>query len=407
MRKLANIFLVLFPLSAVLGLSSELLHQFSSFSLPPILAQGPWLAGFFCAFVLYLGFGFNRHLPVVILLPLELWLVWSLIDFWPLEVAVGPPYRLYAAIAQLSLGLIALQLNRLINNRSRFFVQRQFSGPAFNPGRLLIFCLINIFVLPVILLLIGYALAGNLIESYSAGFVRLKPNGLYMMERIYQREDKQIRLAGMIHLARPEYYTGLMASIPRHRTLILMEGVTDKEGLLKERFAYGKIADLLGLESQGDIRFQGRLIDVNTLNKPESGSQLDIDLLPADIDLSAFDPITIKILNALAKYVLNADSPFAGYLEFSRWAQQNVQPDFDKTIMRDLLDKRNQHAVAYIPTALKKYDYLIIPWGALHMKGIEQAVIEQGFLLEKSRERLSIDFLLLPYKQLWEGLTGK
>ena len=408
MRKLANLFLVLFLLAAVVGLAAELLRQLTAIPFPPLLVQGTWLAVFLCGLLLYLCYGFNRHLPFLILLPLQLWLLWSLVDFWPLELAVGPPYRLYAAVAQLILGLIVLQLNRLINNRSRFFVQAQFAGPAFRSGRLLLFCLVNIFIFPVILLLIGFALTANMVESYSAGFVRLKPNGLYMTERSYRQGDKQIQLMGMVHLARPEYYTGLMAAIPQQHTLILMEGVTDKTGLLKEHFAYGKIADLLGLKSQGNIHFQGRLIGAGMLNNPEAGRRAGIDLLPADVDLSMFSPLTIKVLNALAKYVLNAASPLAGYAEFSRWAaQQNFPADFDNTIMKDLLDKRNRHVVAYVPTALKSYDHLVIPWGALHMKGIEQAVLRQGFVLEQSRERLSIDFLLLPYEQLWQGLAGR
>lgn len=40
------------------------------------------------------------------------------------------------------------------------------------------------------------------------------------------------------------------------------------------------------------------------------------------------------------------------------------------------------------------------------MKGIEQAVLKKGFQLAESRKRLSIDFLLLPYGQLWKNLAG-
>lgn len=139
----------------------------------------------------------------------------------------------------------------------------------------------------------------------------------------------------------------------------------------------------------------------------ELNNDISIDLLPADIDLDEFNPLTIKVLNALANQVLNSESPLTGYLEFNRWAQQNVPPDFDKTIMADLIDKRNRHVVGILPHALNKYDNLVIPWGALHMKGIEQALLEKGFQREKSRERLSIDFLALPYGKLWDNLTRK
>jgi hypothetical protein len=406
MRKLANLFLVLFLVAAILGLASELTRQFLAFPFPQIGVQLIWSACLLCGLGVYIGFGFNRHLPKRILLPLLIWLAWSLIDYWPLEMVVGEQYRLYAFVAQIIVGLIILHLNRLLNNRSFLLAPNQFYRPFFRFRNLLIFGLINIVVFPVILLLITFSAAGNLIESNSAGFVRLKPDGLYMADRTYRKKDKQIQLTGMIHLAQPEYYRALIASIPPDRTLILMEGVTDKKGLLSERFAYGNIADLLGLTSQDKMLFQGRLIDAATLNSSAQKQPPKVDLLPADIDLSDFDPLTIKVLNALAKYVLNADSPIAGYLEFSRWAQSHITADFNSIIMDDLLGKRDKYVVSYLPQALKKYDHLVIPWGALHMKGIEQSVIEKGFVLTTHQERLSIDFLLLPYGQIWERLTS-
>jgi len=40
------------------------------------------------------------------------------------------------------------------------------------------------------------------------------------------------------------------------------------------------------------------------------------------------------------------------------------------------------------------------------MPGIEAAIKGDGFALLESSERLSIDFLLLPYERLWENLMG-
>ncbi len=42
--------------------------------------------------------------------------------------------------------------------------------------------------------------------------------------------------------------------------------------------------------------------------------------------------------------------------------------------------------------ALERYDTVVIPWGALHMKEIEEAVRLRGFRLRDERERVSIDF---------------
>ncbi len=407
MRKLANLLLILFVASAVFGIAAQLVHLFLHAPFPSGLQQFSWLACIFCAVIVYFGLGFNRHLPKVILLPLFLWLFWSLVDYWPQENIIGRYYQLYAACGQLLLGMLLLKLNQRANHKSPLFVQSQFVGPAFSGQNLLRFCLINILVLPIALVLIGYSFVDNLIETNTAGFVQLKPNGLYMTERIYRKENKQIRLSGMIHLGEENYFSDLMDSIPGEQTLILAEGVSDTEGLLKERFSYGKIADLFGLTSQEKVRFKGNLIGATELDQETTGTQNIPDILPADIDLKQFDPRTLELLNALAKYVLNAESLTQGYLEFNRWAQDHVTPDINSIVMDDLIGKRNRSVISYLPKALAKYDIVVIPWGALHMKGIEKSVLREGFQLEQNQERLSIDFLLLPYGQLWKNFTGE
>lgn len=406
MRKFANLFLILFLVSAGLGIASELLCIFLNLQILAGAERLVWAACIFTGSLVYLGLGFNKHLPKIILTPLFIWLFWKLLRCWPLEDISGEYFQLYASCGQLLLGIAVLKLNRQRNHKSPLLIRSQFVGPAFSGRNLFRFSLISIPVLPIAFMLISYSFADHLIETNTAGFVQLKPNGLYMTERIYQQGDKQIRLAGMIHLGQKDFYADLTASVSGARTLILAEGVTDEDGLLTERFGYGKIADLLGLTSQEKVHFQGRLID--TIELDDSAiEKLDIpDILRADIDLKQFDPHSREVLNALAKYVLNSESLADGYFAFNRWAQEHITPDSNQIIMNDLIHKRNQSVLSYLPTALNKYDTVVIPWGALHMKDIEKAVQAKGFVLTENRERLSIDFLLLPYGKLWDNLTG-
>jgi len=404
MRKLANLFLLLFALSAIFGITSELLQLFFAIPFLTQVHQFSWLMCIFCGGIVYLGFAFNRHLPKVILFPLFIWILWGLVGNWPLGDS-GEYLQLYLLCGQLALGFLVLQLNQQINHKSPLLVPSQFVGPAFNGQTLLRFSLVNILVLPLLLILVSYSFVDHLIETKTAGYVQLKPNGLYMTERIYQRGDKRIRLTGMIHLGQEDYFSNLMDSISGKRTLILAEGVTDTDGLMTEHFNYGKIADLLGLTSQEKVRFKGNLIEASDLDQEMTGTADIPDLLPADIDLKQFDPHTLEVLNALAKYVLNAESLTSGYFEFNQWAQNHVTSDSNGIIMDDLIGKRNRSVVSYLPKALRKYDTVIIPWGALHMKGIEEEVLKKGFQLENSQKRLSIDFLLLPYEKLWKSLT--
>lgn len=406
MRKLANLFLVTFLVSAVLGIANELLHLFLDLQFLSELQQLVWLACLFSAVIVYFGLAFNRHLPKTILIPLFIWLFWSLLNYWPIENMTGDYFRLYTSSGQLLLGMAMLQLNQQRNHKSLLLVRSQFSGAPFSGRNLLYFSLISLLVVPVALLLISYSFVGNLIKTNTAGFVQLKPNGLYMTERIYQRDNKQIRLVGMIHLGEEEFYDDLTASISGHRALILAEGVSDKGNLLTERFSYGKFAGLLGLTSQERVPFPGTLIDAAELDKGKVENQNTPDILRADIDLQQFDPRTLEVLNALAKYLLNSDSPMVGYVAFNRWADEHFDPNLNGIVMTDLIDKRNRSVLSYLPKALNKYDTVVIPWGALHLQGIEKAVLAKGFQLKQSQTRQSINFLSLPYRKLWEKLRS-
>jgi len=406
MRLLANLFLLLFILFAIATAALDLVP-----ALPPsslfMVAFG--LLKSLClgiAFILYNVSAFNRHLPKLLLYPLFAWLLWGVLDYWPLPQVTGQYYHFCAGTAQLLTIILLLRRNRRENECSPLLVPSQFTGPFFSGRSLLLFVVINILITPLLLIIFGWNAAARLADEGSAGFVQLKPDGIYMSEKSYRHEAKTIRLVAMIHLARPEYYADIVKTIPREKTLILLEGVSDDRNLLHNRFSYGNLAEFLGLTSQSQLHLPGRVISRQqlTAEPPDDTLGQGLDMIRADIDISAFDPHTIEVLDALAKYVLNAESPLAGYLAFNQWVADNEGPDIDKTIMTDLLDKRNVALLSYLPEALERYDTLVIPWGALHMKGLEQALLARGFYLVKTSRHLSIDFGNLPYKQMWEKL---
>jgi hypothetical protein len=112
MRKLANLFLLLFVLSALTSIADQLAQLFLSARIFTGLTQLIWLACLFSAAIVYLGLAFNRHLPKVILLPLFLWLFWTLVGHWPLENIGGQYFQLYIACGQLLFIILLLNLNR-------------------------------------------------------------------------------------------------------------------------------------------------------------------------------------------------------------------------------------------------------------------------------------------------------
>lgn len=404
MRKLANLFLILFIVSAVSGIFQAILHPYDQLSVVTKIHRVLWGACLITGFLVYVGLGFNRHLPKRVLVPLFLWLFWSLVSYWPLDLLTLGWGRLFAFGAQLVFGALLLKVNFLLNGKSLLLVPGQFVGPAFSFRSLLGFSLISLLIVPVSLLLVLFSVASGVLEKSTGGFVQLKPDGLYMTEKVYHLDGKDIRLAGMIHLGQGSYYTDLIASIPVERTLILAEGVSDEAGLMQHEFGYGNVAEAFGLSTQDQFRFAGRRISTAELGQPYRERHDGPHILAADIDLQQFDPRSVEVLNALARYVLNAESLLAGYLEFNRWAEQNMTLDINRVLMHDLIDKRNQAVVDLLPRALKRYDLVVVPWGALHMKGIEAAVREADFYLQDTSLRKSINFLDLPYTRILQQL---
>ena len=410
MKNLANLFLILFTLFSA---SNIALFFSKSFSAIPIFTDYTThlhtilILG---SILLYLVSAFNRHLPKLLFYPLFIWVFWSIFSYWPLPEVIGQAYHLCVGLAQLLTLFLLLRRNYRDNESSYLMVPSQFTGPFFSGRALLVFIIINLIIVPPTVIAIGYQLTAKAINTSSAGFVTLKPNGLYMSEKTYQRDDKTIKLIAMIHLAQSTYYADIAKTIPRDNTLILMEGVSDNTNLLKNRFNYGNLAEFLGLTSQGQLDLPVRAITPEQLRQEEPADPEEtakLDMLPADIDISAFDPQTIEVLDALAKYVLNGDSPVSGYLEFNQWIEEHADTNIDKTIMSDLLDKRNAAVLEYVPDALQRYDTLVLPWGALHMKGLEQAIREKGFSLVENQSHLSIDFKHLPYEQMIEKLKAQ
>ncbi|PLX89422.1 MAG: hypothetical protein C0619_11120 [Desulfuromonas sp.] len=355
------------------------------------------------ALLLYPCFGFNRHLPKKIFLPQIFLLLWTVAGLWPLATKMDPfALEISAATAQVLLGLFALVWFRIKNGSSLLLTREMFPGKGFGLRNLLWFSLASLLFLPLVLIFFGFSAATGYVEQLSGGFVRLGVDGLYMAEQVYRQQDKTVRLAGMIHIGDQDYYDELSRSISAEPVLVLSEGVSDRDGLLRREFSYVKIADALGLSGQHRLQFPGRRVDIDQIYRDgfNGAQQGTPDVAGADIDLREFDPLTIEFINAMATHLLSSASLIDGFAAFNGWAQENLPPTASETIMHDLVDKRNQVVLGHLDAALKKYDTVVIPWGALHMAGIEAAVRKRGFILQQSRERRSIAFGRLPYADL-------
>jgi hypothetical protein len=123
--------------------------------------------------------------------------------------------------------------------------------------------------------------------------------------------------------------------------------------------------------------------------------------MQADIDVSSFDPITITFIEELGKK-MNGNGA-RSILALNRWSQETITPEMHTTIMNDILNKRNDIVIGHLEKALKHYDMIVVPWGALHMAAIEESLLDDGFKLQKQKERVSLNFWKALFKRERKG----
>ncbi|MBV5341625.1 MAG: hypothetical protein J0665_19060 [Deltaproteobacteria bacterium] len=401
MRVFANLFLILFLADGGFSLVDELvplLTPLAPFSELRLLLSGSVTL---MAAAVYLCLGIDRRLPKRVFLPLIFFAF-----FCPLSAWFFPPLAgirtlgLIAAAVQVVLGMLPFYYFRNGKARSLTMPPVLFSTPFFGLKNTLIFSGVSLFIVPLTLMMFLLSAADAYMAGYTSGFMHINPGGLRMTERVYTQGNRTIRLAAMIHMGDKEYYDALAASTASGRSIVLAEGISDDENLLHNSIDYGKMAGFLGLESQKEMHFGGSIIDAEELEAPRPISQNSagenqpqpVDIFRADADANTFRPPTILILNAIGKQLQESKTFMQGFMALNAWGEKNITPEMSDILMDDILLRRNMVLIRYLDKALVRYDTVVIPWGALHMKGIETEVLKRGFTLQKEQERVSIDF---------------
>lgn len=400
MRVFANLFLIMFLADGGFSLIDELVPLLTP------LASFTWLRSLLAgnvivmAAALFLCLGIDRRLPKRVFLPQVLFALICPLSIWLFPPLAGiRTYGLIAAATQVALGMLPLLYFRRDGVRCLLLPAEMFAAPFFGLKNSLIFTAASLFFAPFAMIVLFLFTLNAFMIEYTAGFMRVDPGGLRMAERVYRQGNRTIRLAAMIHVGNRKFYDELVGSIVPGRIIVLAEGVSDEENLLKSSIDYGRMAGYLGLTSQKEMHFRGRLIDAEELESPRPGSRSDdksagkIDIFRADVDVSDFRPATILLLNAVGKQLEESDSFGKEFLALNSWGERNITPEMSAIIVDDIIHRRNMELISYLDTALDRYDTVVIPWGALHMKEIEAEVVKRGFTLQEERERVSIDFL--------------
>ncbi|MFT5131584.1 MAG: hypothetical protein ACI9SC_000043 [Gammaproteobacteria bacterium] len=393
-RIFTNIFLIAFLLDGSLSLFDELASLY--FEFPTITLVRNYFADLVIlgAIPLYFIVGLNARLPKVIFFSLIFFVFWCVFQAYPLSLYFDNRYlTLPLSIIQVLIGLGAFLSIRTMTGGAWFLSKESLNGPAFVWRQTLIFVLVNVLLVPALLIvLLWSAISSTLLDS-SGGFVRLSTQGIYLSDKEYQKDNKVVRLVGMVHIGESEYYRELYKSILKTDTIVLKEGVTDKHNLFRSVLPYSQIARYLGLQQQPFLEIEPERGDFGLSSTPGSASQVKrARIIDADIDIQSFSPETLEFLNHISLSFAETDSFIKGVKNYFGWDSENMTEERYEIIIKDIIEKRNTVLLRHLHSALLESDSIIIPWGAMHMPEIQADLLDKGFAQGDSTEHLAIEF---------------
>ncbi len=356
-------FLTLFLLTGLLAAAS---------ANPIIAAIHPWVAWLtvFAAVAIYVALAITPQLPGTILVPAILFSIWTTVcGSFPLRANSADAAIIPVAVVQILLAtaLIAATLIRHPTTR-----------PQFRWVRFALFALAALIALPVTATVASVSLLASGITARTGGFATLRLDGLYLEERRYERGDQEVRLIAMIHIAQNKFFDNVADSVAGSGpAIVLLEGVTDNDGLLKDGFSYEGLADLVGAISQeSTVLSVGHSGEAEA--EPHEPHPDEVHYHRADVDIASFRPETIAILNSMGAFLADPMNP-ASFARLRAEDSPFRTPGADTRLLEDIVDGRNVHLTEEIKKSLASYDSVIVPWGAMHLPAIQASLLAMGF----------------------------
>lgn len=181
-------------------------------------------------------------------------------------------------------------------------------------------------------------------------------------EAVFVNGEKTIVLIGMTHIANKEFYERLRNRFKDKNAVTLSEGVSDRSGYLKG-FGYATMARLIGLSSQPNAK------------------KLFPNVKNADGDVSAIKKSEIESISILFKNVKQIDEAIAypknkPYQKFIIDMRKSNDFNFRNS---EVLLSRNVNLIKRVDLEIAHNNYIIIPWGALHLNEISSNLLKKGF----------------------------
>lgn len=346
-----------------------------------------WIRGLTAALVvlglpfLWLGVGLSPQLPIRVFLAPMVFLAWVVLGASPVSVWLyGTPWMgpAIAGVQILVAALVAWQVQAVDGRGGKraLLLDALADRPALRWPRFGAWVGVQALVVPPLLLGYVWGSADLTLRHATAGYVSLGADGIRVAHRELARGDDRVDLIGMIHLGDRQAYEALFAPFPVEGTVVLEEGVSDREGRLPTGPIYDKVAGRLGVSAQRPISEMSALATRN-----------------ADLDVSAFSEDTLKLLSKVFR-IYNTDDLPAAVLDYLNFMREKPDRDaFLRGVMADIIDKRNDHLLGEVEAALQEdFQRIVVPWGAYHLPDVEASLVGDGFVMVSERRVTLIPF---------------
>lgn len=391
MRNFINFFLIAYAVDAGISVLDDLIAVLCGVQILGPFRNPVGIAVFLLSIPVYVSLGIDSRPPKRVLLPLTLLAVWAGFGCLPLPIVFeSRAVLLGISVVQLALsGLAFLWIKRLTGEW--LLPPAFFDRPAFQLKNTLLFAAANLVLLPTAVGLLLASSAHLYLEQKSAGFMQIGADGLYLQERTYARDDQTIHLVAMIHIGSREYYEELSEYLRADDIVVLAEGVTDTTGLIGKFPSYSKIADLIGLDTQENMAYHGTLVEPDQLDDYAAESDEPV-VVRADVDVKDLSEDTLAFIRQVGELFSQSESVLEGFNAYMDWYTENMTPEKEKAVMGEIIDERNDVLLEHLDKALQYYDTIVIPWGALHMPGLEKAILKKDFIPVEQTSRLAVDY---------------
>ena len=241
--------------------------------------------------------------------------------------------------------------------------------------------LVTVVTLPLVAAGILVLLLAAALEQQTAGYLDITPTGVDVRERVLTKDGRTVVLKAMAHYGEDDFYRTLFDGLPP-KSVVLAEGISDREKRLTGFPSATGMAKAIGLTQQPGM---GAIRDRAATPGESRGTGAAPDIVRADVDTVEFSADTLGLLHDLGD--LYAGDVVEGIRKVV--ARTRADPG---VFTRELIDKRNAHVLAIFDEKAGDYTTIVIPWGALHMPGLEAGLEKRGYRVESERTRPVVRF---------------